>query len=86
MAEVTTASKVIKELAPNLPGAQTRLVAVEGTTAANGDTLTVNSLTTVRGAFLIATDGTVGTMTFATNVITITNGGTKTWTGLAWGT
>lgn len=83
MAEVT--SKGIQELAPNLAGAQTRLVYVTGISAVNNDTLTLSDLTTVRGAFLISTTGTVATMTFATNVITITNGSTLTWSGLAWG-
>lgn len=83
MAEVT--SKVIQELAPNLPGSQVRLVYVNGVSAANNDTLTVSDLTTVRGAFLISTTGTVITMTFATNVITLTNGGTLTVHGLAFG-
>ena len=59
---------------------------VQGTSAANNDTLTVVGLTTVNGAFLISTSGTAGTMTFATNVITITNGSTLTCSGLAWGT
>jgi hypothetical protein len=84
MAEVT--AKTIQELAPNLPGVQTRLVYVAGTTAANNDVLTVSDLTTVKGAFLISSTGTVGTMTFATNVITITNGSTLVWSGIAWGT
>lgn len=83
MAEFTT--KVIAELAPNLPGTQRRLVFVRGISAVNSDTLTVSDLTTVEGAFLISTTGTVGTMTFATNVITVTNGSTLTWTGLVWG-
>jgi len=48
MAEVT--SKVIQELAPNIPGTPVRLVYVKGTTAATGDTLTVSDLTTVLGA------------------------------------
>lgn len=84
MAEVT--AKSIQELAPNLPGTQNRLVYVTGTSAANNDTITVSDLTTVKGAFLISTTGTAGTMTFATNVITVTNGGTLVWSGLAWGT
>lgn len=84
MAEFTV--KTITELAPNLPGGQTKLVYVKGTSAVNSDTFTVSDLATVVGAFLIASDGTVGTMTFATNVITVTNGGTKVWSGLAWGT
>jgi hypothetical protein len=84
MAEVTV--KSIQELAPNLAGAQTRLVYVAGTSAANNDTITVSDLTTVKGAFLISTTGTAATMTFSTNVITVTNGSTLVWSGLAWGT
>lgn len=83
MAEFTV--KSLQELAPNLPGAQTRLVYVAGTSAVNSDTLTVSDLTTVKGAFLISTTGTAATMTFATNVITVTNGAALTWTGIAWG-
>ena len=59
---------------------------VIGICAANNDTITVTGLTAVKGAFLISSTGVVGTMTFATNVITITNGGTLVWSGLAWGT
>lgn len=84
MAEVTV--KTIQELAPNLAGTPVRLIYVKGTTAANSDTLTVSNLTTVLGAFLISSTGTAATMTFATNVITITNGSTLVWSGLAWGT
>ncbi len=83
MAEFT--AKGIQELAPNLAGAQTRLIYVSGASAVNSDTLTVTDLTTVRGAVLMSTTGVVGAMTFATNVITVTNGGALTWTGLAWG-
>lgn len=84
MAEFT--AKTIQGLAPNVEGTQAaRLVYVAGTSAANNDTLTVSNLTTVRGAFLISTTGTAGTMTFATNVITVTNGGTLVFSGLAWG-
>lgn len=84
MAEFTV--KTIQELAPNLPGTQNRLVYVAGTSAVNNDTLTVNDLTTVKGAYLISSTGVAGTMTFATNVITVTNGAALAWTGLAWGT
>lgn len=83
MAEITL--KIIQELAPNLAGVQNRLVYVAGTTAANNDTITVSDLTTVKGAFLISSTGTVATMTFATNIITITNASTLVWSGLAWG-
>lgn len=85
MAEFTVKSMI--ELSPNLPGTgQVRLVAIQGTSASNNDTFTVSNLTTLRGMFLLATDGTAGTMTFSTNVITVTNAGAKTWNGLAWGT
>jgi len=85
MAEVT--SKIIQGMGPNVPlgSSARRIVFVRGVSAANNDTLTVPELTTVEGAFLISTTGTVITMTFATNVITLTNGGTLTVTGIAWG-
>ena len=84
MAEVT--SKAIQEIAPTIGGTPIRLIYITGVSAANSDTITVSDLTTVRGAYLISTTGTVGTLTFSTNVITITNGSTLTWSGLAWGT
>lgn len=83
MAEVT--GKVVQDLGPNLPGQNRKILLVSGTSAANNDTITVGGLTTVSGAFLISSTGTEGTMTFATNVITITNGSTLIWSGLAWG-
>lgn len=84
MAEVTAKESTQVVNVPPATG-QIQLFYVKGTSAANNDTLTVTGMTTVLGAFLISTTGTVGTMTFATNVITITNGGTLIWTGLAWG-
>lgn len=84
MAEILV--KVIQELAPNLPGSQVRLVYVAGTTQANNDVITVTDLTTVKGAFLISSTGTVAAMTFATNIITITNASTLIWSGIVWGT
>lgn len=82
MAEVTV--KTIE--GDNVPQAAVKIFYVTGTSAANNDTLTVSGLTTVRGAFLISTTGTVITMTFSSNVVTLTNGGTLTVSGLAWGT
>lgn len=86
MAECT--SETIMDLGPNFPKAtnQRRLLFVRGTMAAQNDVITVTPLTTVEGASLIATDGTVMTMTFATNVVTLTNAAAKTCTGLVWGT
>jgi hypothetical protein len=85
MAEVTV--KTVNPIqALGNPGLWTTVLFVKGSSAVNNDTLTVTGLTTVLGAFLISSTGVVGTMTFATNVITITNGGALTWSGLAWGT
>ena len=86
MAEAT--AKTIQELAPNLLGSQVRLVYIKGTTAATGDTFTVPNLTTVLGALLQQSNGTIPTsIGLATNVITINNaGGALTYSGLAWGT
>ncbi len=81
MPEVT--SKIITKTVPQLGK---DVVYVEGVSAVNNDTITVTGLTTVRGATLVSTTGVAGTLTFATNVITITNGGALTWSGLAWGT
>jgi len=83
VAEVS--AKTVQGIAPlGNAGLWSTVVFVKGTSAANSDTITVTGLTTVLGAFLISTTGVVGTMTFATNVITITNGGTLVWSGLAW--
>jgi hypothetical protein len=82
MAEFT--AKTIQYIG-NTPGAGIDVAYVAGVSAVNNDTFTVSGLTTVKGAFLISTTGTVGAMTFSTNVITVTNGSTLTWTGLAWG-
>ena len=86
MAEAT--SKTIQELAPNIPGVPIRLVYIKGTTAATGDVFTVTPLTTIQGAYLAQSNGTVPTsISLSTNVITINNaGGALTYTGLAWGT
>jgi hypothetical protein len=85
MAEVTV--KTVNSVIPQgPPGLATTVLFVKGTSAINNDTITVTGLTAVTGAFLISSTGVVGTMTFATNVITITNGGALVWSGLAWGT
>lgn len=85
MAEVLT--KTVNPIIPlGNPGLSTVVLFVKGTSQVNNDTLTVTGLATVLGAFLISSTGVVATMTFATNVITITNGGTLVWSGLVWGT
>jgi hypothetical protein len=82
MAEVT--SKTIEGAFQ--PQAAVKFFYVTGISAANNDTLTVSTLTTVRGCYLVSTTGTVITCTFATNVVTMTNSSTLTVSGLAWGT
>ena len=85
MAEVQ--NKTVNPIAPLGPaGLATVVLFVKGLSGVNNDTITVTGLTTVLGAFLISSTGVVATMTFATNIITITNGGALTWSGLAWGT
>jgi len=80
MAEFT--SKSIQMAAPV---GNKKVVFVKGVSAVNSDTLTVSGLSSVEGAYLVSTTGVAGTLTFATNVITVTNGGALTWSGLAWG-
>jgi hypothetical protein len=65
-----------------LPNTGKKIVYVTGTSAANNDTITVAELTVVENVLSnFATDGTAGTHTITgtSNVVTMTNGGTKTW-------
>jgi len=75
--------KIIQELAPNLVGV--RLVYISGNSALINDTFTIPNLTIVIGAYIISSPGSVGALTFSTNIITVTNGGALSWSGLAWG-
>ncbi len=61
-------------------------VHIKGTSQVNSDTFTVAGMTTVEGCALMASDGTIAACTLSTNVITITNSGTKVWSGPVWGT
>ena len=80
MAEAT--GKIQRQIAPN-PGV--KFVAVKATSTADGDIITVSNLQKIEGAIGFATDGTPGSYSFATNVITLNNGGTKTWNFNVWG-
>jgi hypothetical protein len=89
---MTVAESTSTTITQEIPNAGIKLIYVKGTSAADNDTITVDGLATVKGAFLqgyaansVATTGTAATMTFATNVITLTNGGTATWSGIVWG-
>lgn len=79
-----TTVQVFKQITPN---AEVKCVSFSAVSAANGDTVTVSPFTTVYGCLGTATDGTPMTFTISgsSNVITVKNGGTKTWLGLAWG-
>ena len=59
---------------------------VLGTKVAQNDVLTVTGLTTVIGCYIQFASGAVDTVTFATNVITLTGATTGVVSGLAWGT
>lgn len=73
-----------------------KIVKFTATGAVNSDYVTFSTaiagpaaaLTIMRGfSGLFATDGTAGTATItgSSNVLTITNAGTKTWHGIVWG-
>jgi len=83
MAAEATSESILQVDAPQ--GGKKALFFVQGTTAAGNDFITMTPLTTVLGAVMTATDGTIGVFTFATNVITITSAA-KTYSGLVWGT
>jgi len=82
MAPEIIVGAVVTQVAPN---AGKKLAFIQGTSTENSDWIVVTELSVVEGAYVVATDGTAGTCTFATNIVTITNGSTKTWSGLAWG-
>lgn len=70
---------------PNFALFGKKVYLVYATSTENTDYITVPQLATVQGCILTATDGTAGTFTIATNVITFTNGSTKTFSGIVWG-
>ena len=81
MAEFT-----VKTIEGDVMTGANKILFIKGTSAVNSDTFTVSGLTTVAGAYLVSSTGVAATCTFATNVITVTNGAALTWTGLCWGT
>jgi len=82
---MTTAEVTVETFKQAFPNAGEKIMYVIATAANNSDYITVTGLSVVKGAYIIASDGTVGTCTFATNIVTVTNGGTKTWSGIVWG-
>jgi hypothetical protein len=63
-----------------------KIVFVSGAQATvNSDWIDVAKLTTVEGAFMQSSTGIVGTCTFGTNRITITNADNLVWSGFCWG-
>lgn len=84
VAEVTGAI-FSQELVKNAIGIK-RFAARRALSAANNDTITFSGLTTIKAVIaLVAEDGTVGTFSFTGKVLTLTNGGTKTWTAIVEG-
>lgn len=69
------------------PNCGLKTVEVTGTSATNGDTLTASELLVIHACIGFATDGTPGTYTITgtSNVITLQNGGNKTWRYICWG-
>jgi predicted membrane GTPase involved in stress response len=80
MAEITL--KKINQVAPN---AGLKMVAVNGTTAADGDIITVTGIQTIQGCVGFSTTGVAAAYSTATNVITVNNAGALTWNFLVWG-
>src|SRR5229473_725413 len=81
-----TMAEFTAETFAKFDGAGKYLIFITATAAVNNDTITVPGITTVKGCYLMSTTGVVGTVTMATNVITVTNAGALLWSGLAWGT
>jgi hypothetical protein len=69
------------------PNAGKKMVWAQGISAANGDILTVSDLTVVEYCIGVATDGTAAnySITGSSSIITLLNGGTKTWNFLCVG-
>jgi hypothetical protein len=67
-------------------GAWTVVSFARGTKAAQNDILTVTGFTTVIGCYLQFASGAVETVTYSTNVITLTSATTGVVSGLVWGT
>jgi len=75
-------SKTVTQLTPNCGK---KLMFVQGTSTENDDWIVVAGLSTIEGAYLRATNGTLGTATWTSNLLTITNGGVLVWSGFVWG-
>jgi len=80
MAEITL--KKTHQVAPN---AGLKMVTVSGTTAADGDIITITELQTIQGCIGFSTTGVAAAYSTATNVITVNNAGALTWNFLVWG-
>jgi hypothetical protein len=78
--EVTT-----KTLNTQGPVVDRKIVFVTCTPVNVADYCTVTSLTTVQGAYFVASDGTIPTFTKATNVITFIDAKNLVYQGFVWG-
>lgn len=68
-----------------IPNGGCRMNLVTGTSAADGDTITVSDLQAITGAIGFSTTGVAASYSISTNVITINNGSTLTWNFIVWG-
>lgn len=77
-------SETFTQVAPN---AGMKVIWATGLSVNNGDIITVTDLTIVKACFGFATDGTAAaySITGDSNIITVLNGGTKTWNFLVIG-
>ena len=62
-----------------------KLIFFTGTGVSVNDFVTVTPLTTVQGCYFVASDGTIPTFTFATNVITFIDLKALVYQGIIWG-
>lgn len=82
---MTSAEMSSKTINVQGPAIAQKVSFITGTAAHDTDFFTVTGITTIKGCYMVATDGTVGQCTFTTNVITMINGGTLVWNGFVWG-
>lgn len=86
MAAEMTAKSSVRITDPNLALNGKKMFMIYGLSGSDTDYYTVKELTTVEGAFLTSTGGTAGAFSIgSSNKITMSNGSTKTWSGLVWG-
>jgi len=85
---MTSAEMTLETFTQLSPNIGKKIIFVKFTTTNAGDYVTIDGLTTIEGFRITSTtNATVLAGSFATNVLTLTNGatGTKIWSGIVWG-